>query len=122
MENEGANHFDRWLNTSRLPASVLLPEYESSHGNILKKSFLIRATKAWNELPSEVRSASPAAFKVQLRRHLLARQAEESEVDAIPAAEILPHLRGPLTKMAITREQKVERCFRRWQNDRNGEG
>ena len=72
-------YFDRWLRSSRLPPSALLPEYEASHGILLRRSFLVRASSAWNVLPTEVRSAGPSVFKVRLKKHLLARQVADSE-------------------------------------------
>ena len=35
--------------------------------------------------------------------------------------DFLSHRRGSPTKTAVTRKRKVEKCFARWQNDRNGE-
>ena len=67
-------YFDRWLRTSRLPASSLLPTYETRHGKLLSRSFLVRATDEWNRLPSEIRMAQPSAFKRNLKKYLLASQ------------------------------------------------
>ena len=67
-------YFERWLRTSRLPASSLLPTYETDHGRLLGRSFLIRACDEWNQLPVELRMAQPSAFKRNLKKYLLASQ------------------------------------------------
>ena len=67
-------YFERWLRSSRIPAYEKLPTYESNHGKLLQRSWLIRASTCWNELPVEVRKSTPTSFKKTLKRHLLTRQ------------------------------------------------